>query len=190
MSLSSEGARMIDSKEASAALSDINEMVRRVRQSQTYDVASLIMMLWGVLIFVGNIANWLWLGGGNEIWIAVNMAGSLSTLAIIYFRTGRRGFDIRMLVAYALFFAFGYLCTKVLGNFTPRQLGTFWPTYFMLFYAIAGLWFGSAFVLIAICVSALTLIGYFYAGASAFLLWMAFVNGGGLILGGFWMRRI
>ncbi|WP_156527868.1 hypothetical protein [Bradyrhizobium stylosanthis] len=24
----------------------------------------------------------------------------------------------------------------------------------------------------------------------AFLLWMAFVNGGGLILGGLWMRRI
>ena len=181
---------MIDSKEASAALSDIDEMVRRVRQSQTYDVASLIMMLWGTLIFAGNVANLLWLRGGNDIWIAVNLAGSLSTLAIIYFRTGRRGFDIRMLVAYLLFFAFGYLCTKVLGDFTPRQLGTFWPIYFMLFYAIAGLWFGAAFVLIAICVSVLTLIGYFYIGETAFLLWMAVVNGGGLMLGGFWMRRI
>src|ERR1700761_1916138 len=190
MSLSSEGARMIDSKEASAALSDIDEMVRRVRRSQTYDLASLIMVLWGVLIFVGNIANWLWFRCGNEIWIAVNMAGSLSTLAIIYFRTGRRGFDIRMLAAYALFFAFGYLCTKVLGNFTPRQLGTFWPTYFMLFYSIAGMWLGYAFVLIGVGISLLTLIGYFYVGGLTFLLWMAFVNGGGLILGGLWMRRI
>jgi len=27
-------------------------------------------------------------------------------------------------------------------------------------------------------------------GGAAFLLWMAVVNGGGLILGGLWMRRI
>ena len=35
---------------------------------------------------------------------------------------------------------------------------------------------------------ALTLIGYFFIGES-FELWMAIVNGGGLILGGLWMRR-
>ena len=181
---------MIDSKEATAALSDIDEMVRRVRQSQTYDIASLIMMLWGGLVFAGNIATYLWFQNGNEIWIALNVTGSLATLAIIYFRTGTHSFDVRMLAAYLLFFAFGYLCTKVLGDFTPRQLGAFWPIYFMLFYSIGGLWFGSAFVLIGIGVSILTLIGYFYIGGAAFLLWMAFVNGGGLVLGGLWMRRI
>ncbi len=35
----------------------------------------------------------------------------------------------------------------------------------------------------------LTLVGYFRLG-DAFDLWMAFVNGGGLIVGGLWMRRI
>jgi hypothetical protein len=59
----------------------------------------------------------------------------------------------------------------------------------MLFYAIAGLWFGYAFIVIAICTSALALLGYYYAGA-AYLLWMAVVHGGGLIAGGLWMRRI
>jgi hypothetical protein len=181
---------MIDSRQASEALSDIDEMVRRVRQSQTYDLASLTMMFWGVLVLSGNIANWLWPRDGNHIWIAVNVAGALATLAIIYFRTDPHPFDVRMLVAYLLFFAFGYFCTKVLGDFTPRQLGTFWPIYFMLFYAIAGLWLGYAFVLIGVGISLLTLIGYFYVGGAAFLLWMAFVNGGGLILGGLWMRRI
>ena len=37
-------------------------------------------------------------------------------------------------------------------------------------------------------ITALTLIGYFFAGAW-FELWMAFVDGGGLMLGGLWMRR-
>ena len=42
---------------------------------------------------------------------------------------------------------------------------------------------------IGLAITVLTLIGYFYI-AGAFPLWMAFVNGGGLILGGLWMRRI
>jgi hypothetical protein len=58
----------------------------------------------------------------------------------------------------------------------------------MLFYTIAGLWVGYAFVAIGVGITVLTLIGYFYIG-EAFPLWMAFVNGGGLILGGLWMRR-
>jgi len=44
------------------------------------------------------------------------------------------------------------------------------------------------FVAIGLCISALTLIGYFFVG-DAFDLWVAFVNGGGLVLGGLWMRR-
>jgi hypothetical protein len=181
---------MIGSKEAREALTEIDEMVRRVRQSQTYDIASLIMILWGALVFAGNIATWLWPRDGYDVWIAVNAAGVLATLATIYFRGYGRSFDVRVLVAYLLFFAFGYLCTEVLGDFTPRRLGTFWPIYFMLFYAIAGLWLGYVFVLIGLGISILTLIGYFYVGGEAFSLWMAFVNGGGLLLGGLWMRRI
>jgi hypothetical protein len=182
---------MIDSKEAKEALSDIDEMVRRVRQSQTYDIASLIMILWGVLVFAGNIATWLWPWEGYYIWISVDVVGVLGTLAtsaFTYPSTGVRTFDVRMLVAYLLFLAFGYFCST-LGHFTPREQGTFWPIYFMLFYSIAGLWFGYAFIAIGIGISALTLVGYVYIGA-AFPLWMAFVNGGGLILGGLWMRRI
>jgi hypothetical protein len=69
-------------------------------------------------------------------------------------------------------------------------MGAFWPIYFMLFYCIAGLWLGGAFVAIGVGITTLTLIGYFFVTGGAFLLWMAAVNGGGLILGGLWMRRI
>jgi hypothetical protein len=56
-------------------------------------------------------------------------------------------------------------------------------------YTIIGLWVGPAFVAIGLGIIALTLIGYFFVDGAAFLLWMAAVNGGGLILGGLWMRR-
>ena len=58
----------------------------------------------------------------------------------------------------------------MLGHFTPRQLGAFWPIYFMLFYTLAGLWFGYAFVAIALGITALTLVGYFFFIGDAFLL--------------------
>jgi hypothetical protein len=87
-----------------------------------------------------------------------------------------------------VFIAFGAIWSVGVGHFTPRQLGAFWPTYFMLPYIIVGLWLGSAFVAIGTAIIALTLIGYFFAGPW-FQLWMALVNGGGLLLGGFWMRR-
>jgi len=183
---------MIDSKEASEALSDIDDMVRRVRQSRIYDIASQFMILWGVLVFAGNIATWFWPREGNYVWIAVNvvgLAGMFAISALTQSRTGVRSFDLRVLMAYVLFFAFGYFCSTVLGHFTPRQQGTFWPIYFMLFYSMAGLWFGYAFIAIGVCISALTLIGYYFVVGFSFLPWMALVNGGGLILGGLWMRR-
>lgn len=181
----------IDPREAASALSDIEQIVRRVRQSRIYDLASQIMIMSGLLVFAGNLANWTWPRYGGYVWLSVNVLNVVGCAVISMFgyqRTGVRAFDGRMLAAFLLFFAFGIFCSSVLGHFTPRQMGTFWPIYFMLVYTIAGLWAGQAFVAIGIGITALTLIGYFFIG-DAFDLWMAFVNGGGLILGGLWMRR-
>jgi hypothetical protein len=182
----------IDVKQASEALSQIDDIVRRVRQSRIYDLASQIMIMSGVLVFAGNLANWAWPRYGGYVWLSVNVLNVVGCAVISMFghrRTGVRTFDGRMLAAFLLFFAFGIFCSSVLGHFTPRQMGAFWPIYFMLFYILAGLWFGGAFVAIGLGITVLTLIGYFFVGGFAFLLWMAVVNGGGLILGGLWMRR-
>jgi hypothetical protein len=182
----------VDPKDAAQALNDIEQIVQRVRQSRTYDIASLMMILWGILVFAGNIANYAWPRYGGYIWIGVNAAGAVGSIAVSAFRfpgTAGRGFDFRMAMAFLLFFAFGLLCSTVLGHFGPREMGAFWPIYFMLIYCIAGLWFGPAFIAIGLGITALTLIGYFFVTGVAFLLWMAAVNGGGLILGGLWMRR-
>ena len=181
----------IDPKEAASALSDIESIVRRVRQSRIYNLASLMLIMWGALVFAGYLGSFLLPRYAGYIWIAVNVAGvagSFAISALTYPKSGVRTFDFRMLIAFLLFFAFGFLCTSVLGNFTPRQMSTFWPIYFMLLYIIAGLWIGHAFVAIGLSISALALVGYFWVG-DWFDLWMAFVDGGGLMLGGLWMRR-
>lgn len=182
---------MIDSQQASEALAEINEMTRRVRQSRIYNLASLMLIMWGALVFTGYLGSFLLPRYAGYLWAALNLAGVAGSFAISafgYSSSGIRTFDVRMLIAFLLFFAFGFLCTSVLGDFTPRQMGAFWPIYFMLLYIIAGLWIGQAFVVIGLGISALALVGYFLIG-DWFDLWMAFVDGGGLILGGLWMRR-
>ena len=181
----------IDSKEASAALSDIKEMVQRVRQSRIYDIASQIMIAAGALVVAGNLANFVSPRHGAYIWITVNILNILIAAIIVMRgarRTGIHAFDYRVFAAFALFYAFGILCCNVLGHFGPREQGAFWPIYFMLFYCIAGLWFGRAFIAIGLAITVLTLIGYVFIAGASFLLWMALVNGGGLILSGLWMR--
>jgi hypothetical protein len=181
----------IDPKEAASALSDVEDIVRRVRQSRIYNFASLTLIVWGVLTFAGYLVSYLSPRNAGYAWVAVYLAGVAGTVALSAFhraRSGVRTFDLRMFAAFLLFIAFGIFATAWLGHFTPRQLGTFWPIYFMLVYTIVGLWIGQAFVAIGLGIIALTLVGYFLIG-DAFDLWMAVVNGGGLILGGLWMRR-
>ncbi|MBV9565071.1 MAG: hypothetical protein JOY90_32175 [Bradyrhizobium sp.] len=183
---------MIDSRQASAALNDINDVVRRVRQSRIYHLSSLIITIWGVLVAAAYIANYTWPRQGYTIWTITNLAGLAVTIAVGVIsnaRSGTRSFPIRSLTTFLLIGAFGVFCSVVLAHFGLRQMIVFWALYGMLFYAIAGLWFGYAFIVIAVCTTMLTLIGYYAVGAN-FLLWMAAAHGGGLVLGGLWMRRI
>jgi hypothetical protein len=182
----------VDAKEAAQALDDIEHIVQRVRQSNIYDISSQILIAVGVLVLAGNLANYLAPRYSGLIWITVNVltvasVAALSTMGVR--QTGVR-FDLRVLAAFLMLYAFGIVCVAVLGHYGPRELGAFWPIYFMLFYCIAGLWFGRAFIAMGLSIIALTLVGYFFIESAAFLLWMAAVNGGGLILSGLWMRRI
>jgi hypothetical protein len=182
---------VIDPKDAAAALGEIDEIARRVRRSRRYQLASLMLVLWGVLTFAGYSATWLWPRATTSFWIAVYVAGIIGSFAIStlsYPRAGVRGFDLRTALALVLYFGFGLLVTTVLGHFGPRQLSAFWPIYFMLVYVTLGLWIGAAFVAIGSGIITLTLIGYFFIGPW-YEPWMAVVNGGGLLLGGLWMRR-
>jgi hypothetical protein len=181
----------IDSREAASALSDIDAISRRVRQSTIYNLASLMLIMWGALTFAGYLTSYTWPRYAGYGWTAVYVAGIIGTIVISPLnraRSGIRTFDVRMFAAFLLIVAFGIFASVWLGHFTPRQMGTFWPIYFMMGYTLVGLWVGQAFVAIGLSIIALTLIGYFFVG-SAFDLWMAFVNGGGLMLGGVWMRR-
>lgn len=183
--------KTFDSTQATAALDDIEAVARQVRQSRFYRVSSTTLILWGALVAAGYLVSFAAPWWARIAWIGVWAAGTAGS-AVVGVMENRRAAkptaDLRMVAAFMLFLAFGLLWTVGLVRLPRELLDVFWPTYVMLAYAIAGLWLGLTFSVIGIAVAALTLIGYFVAGPWLEL-WMAAVNGGGLVLGGLWMRR-
>jgi hypothetical protein len=180
----------IDPPTATAALDDIERIVQRVKQSQIYRNAALIMILWGVIIACANVSAYLAPQAARSIWIGAQGLGAVATIGVSMLRPQPRAHGGGRILAAALllFFGYGVLWSVVLGHLGPREMNAFWPTLFMFGYALAGLWFGRAFILLGLTITALTLAGYVWIGP-AFELYLALVNGGGMALCGLWMRR-
>ncbi len=178
----------IDAKSAEASLADINLIVGRLKQSSFYRGASTLMMVWGGLVAFGYIACYFLAPDAPLIWIAVNIVGVLATIATgLQYRRGGMDFDWRIVMAIFLFFALGLICSRM-GHFGGREYNAFWPILFMFGYALAGLWLGRVFILLGVSIAALTFAGYLWV-ERWFELYLAVVDGGGLILAGLWMRR-
>lgn len=178
----------IDAKSAEASLADIDVIVARLKQSSFYRGASTLLIIWGALIAAGYIANSFIPRQGGVIWIIVDGAGLIATVATgWYYRRTGTAFDWRIVIAIFLFFALGLMCCRM-GHFGPREMAAFWPILFMFGYALAGLWLGHVFTLLGIVIGALTFVGYLSI-ERWFELYLALVDGGGLILAGLWMRR-
>ncbi len=88
--------------------------------------------------------------------------------------------------ASALFFCAAALVMWPVGG---RQVAALIPLFVALMYVLGGIWNGPRYVVAGIGVAALTLAGFLLL-REHFLLWMAGVGGGSLILAGVWLRRV
>ena len=106
------------------------------------------MIMWGVLVFAGNLLVLCSCRAtAPMIWLAINVLADRAarSRSARWLSRDRRAqpSTLRLLAAFLLFLGFGYVCTLGSAISRARQMDTFWPIYFMLFYTIAGLWFGS-----------------------------------------------
>ena len=96
--LSGSSTMMIDSKQASDALNDINDIARQVRQSTIYILASLMLIMWGVLVFGGYLVSYLSPRHAGYAWLTVYVAG-IAGMAVISgidkARSGIRTLDVQ-----------------------------------------------------------------------------------------------
>jgi hypothetical protein len=181
----------LDRDEAAASLSDIASVERRTRAAVVYARSSTILILWGVLCVLGYVFQYFRPHEAQPAWIAVGIAGFLGTFISGHWRRSQHHSTIAQPLLYAqlAFVGYGLVLLVLLWPVASRQLSAFWPTLIMLGFVLMGLWLGRFFILCGLAVTALTLVGYFWSG-EWFPLWMAAVNGGGLLLGGLWLRRL
>lgn len=181
----------IDQASAQSALDDIARIEARTAQAAIYGANSAILLLWGVVVSLAYLANQVSPALTGATWLCAWAAGFTGTALVgwQWRSSDRYQAAMRLVGAQLVLILFGFLFLWLLPPSSPRQVSAFFPLLFMMGYIVAGLWLGRFFVLCGLLVSVLTVIGYLYSGPWL-PLWMAFANGGALIAGGLYLRKV
>ena len=104
-------------------------------------------------------------------------------------RRGKGGASAwRFGAAFAALAAFAAAALAILRPSDPLQVAAFIPLVVATAYVLGGLWLGPRLAVAGIVLGLLTLAGYFLL-RDYFLLWMALVGSGALLVAGLWLRR-
>jgi hypothetical protein len=175
--------------EASIALQDVALAQERSATLRGYQSASPHLIIWGFAWAAGYTVTDLAPHWANPAWLAVTAvasAGDILAARADGRRSGGRGLLIPGLCA--IFAVFVVSTLVVMQPQGPRQVGAFIPLVVAAAYAVLGLMNAPRLLVLGAGLAILTLVG-FYTLPAHFLLWMAGVGGGGLILGGLWLRQ-
>lgn len=189
---------MVSPHEAAQTLDDARRVERRSAQAFGYRIASVHLILWGVVWILGYGISDLRPQYSDIAWyvliplglVAGGVIGRMSgprRTAPAAGAAGRRA-DIRYFGLMAVFAAFiGAIFAIMRPN--GMQTAAFFPLMVAAMYAGVGLWLGVRYVVTGAVLAALTLGGFFYL-PDHFALWMALAGGGALILAGIWFRSV
>lgn len=182
----------ISKTEAASALSDIEQTTGRSHELRGYRIAGPILTVWGVIWIVGYLAMGLLPQKAWGVWLPLDVVGVV--LTILLARRGpaaaRTGIATgwRSMVGGLTVAAFIAATFALFRPTSPDVLLAYPGVVCGAIYVVAGLWRMTRFVWVGAAIAAASLVGfYFFQPWLAF--WMAAVGGGGLLLGGLWMRR-
>lgn len=179
----------ISKQEAADTLRDITKTERRTVSDLGYQMAWPHLIIWGVIWLFGYsamAAGVTW----DYLWLVLSGIGSLASFAAGYATAQRhgKGFDGRFLATFVVIFLFVSAVFIILPPRSPIQYGAFFPILVALYYALIGIWTrGWRMLVLGVLLGVLTLFGFLHLQAH-FMALMAVVGGGGLILGGLWLR--
>lgn len=183
---------MIQRQEAANALQEIAHAEQHSGQAYHYQKASPHLFLWGVIWVIGyalTFARPRW----YLVWIVLTVIGAFASFWIgraSRTRSSQASFGWRYGATFIAVFLFIEALFAILPPQSGRQIDAIFPLLIAIWYVLLGVWTrGTRIALLGLALGALTVGGYFWLHHS-FLLWMAGVGGGALILGGFWLRKV
>ncbi|TAK98027.1 MAG: hypothetical protein EPO08_20345 [Rhodospirillaceae bacterium] len=189
----------ISADEAATDLRDIAQIEARSRELKGYEKGSPYLLLWGTIWIIGYTAGGLGHFAGSNWWLwpLVDMLGIGGSviIALRQARTGtraegnaHRNYGLRSVAGCIVAMCFTVATYTVLAPHFIKQFIAFPGLLLGTIYALIGvIWLPRYFVLGAI-IFVLTLVGFFWV-ETWLSFWMAAVGGGGLILGGLWLRK-
>jgi hypothetical protein len=177
----------ITPQDAAEALKLVDAAERRSVAFRGYQTMAPHLMLWGVIWAAGYSLTYFLPVRSGHLWWGLNLLG----WGISYQMTkhdhqrapGRKFFGI--LIA---FVAFTIASLIVMAPHQPNQVAAFIAMVVALCYSMVGLFGMPRLIIAGAAIFVLTLFGYFTL-PGIFSLWMAVIGGGGLFLGGVWLRR-
>jgi hypothetical protein len=184
--------------EAANSLKEIERTRQRSASAYGYAHSSPFFVMWGVIWMIGYSASDVFPHQAGSVWIALTVAGAAGSMAIGRYRGRASGVarfgaggetGWRFLATFVIVGLFITATYAVMGRVTPAQQAAFVPLVVALFYALLGIWKGMRFLIAGAIVAALTLGGFFWLHEH-FMLWMAAVGGGALVLAGLWLRTV
>lgn len=179
----------IPEHEAADALHDIERAHRRSAAAFHDRRASPYLIVWGVMWAVGYAASYAWPRGWLA-WLVVVPAGILAGSWIGSRHSGSErkihGWQHAATVAAIFLFIAGVFV--MMPARSSAQGGALFPMLIALWYVLEGIFHGATRLgIVGLAVGLLTVGGYIWL-QPYFLLWLAGVGGGALMLGGIWLR--
>jgi len=174
-------------QDATAALRDIDAAQARSATLRGYQRAAPHFLIWGVIWATGYGLCDGFPRHANAIWAVLVPIGLVAGLFAS--RGTKPLFAWRYGVIALAMFAFFAATFFVMWPVTGRQIAAFIPLFVALAYVLAGIFRGPRYIVAGLVIAAATLCGFVFLH-DHFMLWMAAVGGGALILAGLWMQKV
>ena len=187
----------ISQADAASALRDIDETTARTIEMRAYRHASPHLVLWGLVWIVGYglmalmpIEQW------GLAWLPLDLVGVAGSAAIGW--RGRRGPErgtragpnpLPMIVSILFTALFVLSAYAVFAPATHEPYLVFPALVLGLVYVVVGAWKMRRLAWIGAAVFLLAMAGFVFL-KPWLALWLAAVGGGGLVIGGLWLRKI
>lgn len=176
----------MNQQQAQDMLAEIEQTQQRSERFLGYWRRGAIVQMWGVVWIIAHLGAWLAPAQTGSIWMICDLLGAAGTL-LLRSRGDDSPIDRRLVWAGCIVLAFGVLGTLLIGK-NGRAIDVFWTCLVMTGYMLHGLWSGLRWTVLGAAVMVVSLLAYF-GPAPWFNLVMAAAAGGGLLLGGTWLRH-